>query len=303
MENTELLVRPQLDFVPDTQKIENYKLQLSAIQKVTNDDELLVAEGLVKSCKGFFKEVETMRKSFTVKLDNIKKEAMKYEKELSEAYEPKEKLIAGYLREKELKRQAELRKIQEEQAKKAAELADQQRKLAAFKENVLKFELSAKKAIAGCNSMETIDTVEKNITEYAITEQSYGTHVAEAEAKKKELFELISQQRIAIANRKVVSVNIDTKSIEDAIEKTKQDSMMEEAQVMQNLDLETQARTQTISETTGIRKFWTFEVTDITKVPADLLQIDTVKANALIKGGTREISGLRIFQDISRSGR
>lgn len=303
MNEQELMISPKLDFIPDTTKIDGYKLQLSAITKVTNDDELYVAEGLVKGCKQYYKEVETLRKGFTVRLDNIKKEAMKYEKDLAEAFEPKEKLIAIYLREKELKRQAELKKIAEEQAVKAAALAEEQRKLAEFKENVLKFEISAKKAIGGCNTMEAVDMVEKNITEYAITEKNYGSHVAEAEAKRKELYELINQQRIAIASKKAAEVIIDTTEVEAQLEKTKVESVMTQAAEMQKLDLETQARTQTVSGVSGIRKVWTFEVDDLSKVPAELLLIDTTKVNALIKGGTREISGLRIFQDIARSGR
>lgn len=51
------------------------------------------------------------------------------------------------------------------------------------------------------------------------------------------------------------------------------------------------------------RKFWTYEVTDFSKLP-DSFKIENPKAiNEVIRGGERNIPGLRIFQEITLSGR
>jgi hypothetical protein len=49
-------------------------------------------------------------------------------------------------------------------------------------------------------------------------------------------------------------------------------------------------------EKTSIRKVWTFDVVDIELVPRDFLELNSVKVNAAIKGGMREIPGLNIYQ-------
>lgn len=47
----------------------------------------------------------------------------------------------------------------------------------------------------------------------------------------------------------------------------------------------------------SLRTTWTFEVTDVTKVPADFLQVNATLVNAVIRGqsGRRDIPGLRIY--------
>ena len=40
-----------------------------------------------------------------------------------------------------------------------------------------------------------------------------------------------------------------------------------------------------------------WELVDITKVPAHLLMVNDSLAKAMIKGGTREIPGLRVWND------
>lgn len=45
-----------------------------------------------------------------------------------------------------------------------------------------------------------------------------------------------------------------------------------------------------------VKKQWTFEVEDISKVPAEYLLIDQVKVNQAVRAGARDIAGLRIFE-------
>jgi len=61
---------------------------------------------------------------------------------------------------------------------------------------------------------------------------------------------------------------------------------------------------QAISEkpkATGVHtvKRWTYEVIDVTSVPEEFLAVDDTEVKAAIKGGVREIAGLRIYQDES----
>ena len=53
--------------------------------------------------------------------------------------------------------------------------------------------------------------------------------------------------------------------------------------------------------TKGLTKRWIFEVTDITQVPREFLQVDETKIRAAIANGTRALAGVRIYQEESIS--
>jgi len=44
------------------------------------------------------------------------------------------------------------------------------------------------------------------------------------------------------------------------------------------------------------QKHWTFDVTDLSKVPLEFMVVDTKKVNAAIKTGVREIEGINIYE-------
>ncbi len=46
------------------------------------------------------------------------------------------------------------------------------------------------------------------------------------------------------------------------------------------------------------KKFWTFEVTDATKVPKKYTKVDETAIRNAVKAGEREIAGVRIYEDI-----
>lgn len=50
-----------------------------------------------------------------------------------------------------------------------------------------------------------------------------------------------------------------------------------------------------------VRKTWKAEIIDETKIPREYLTPDTVKINQAVRSGTREIPGVKIYQDISHS--
>ena len=51
------------------------------------------------------------------------------------------------------------------------------------------------------------------------------------------------------------------------------------------------------------RKVWKWEVADLAKVPDEYFIIDEKKINALVRGGVREIAGLKIYEDTEVSFR
>ena len=48
--------------------------------------------------------------------------------------------------------------------------------------------------------------------------------------------------------------------------------------------------------TSTVRTVWTFEVVDLSAVPADFLMLNEKAVRQAIKDGAREIAGLKIFQ-------
>jgi len=55
--------------------------------------------------------------------------------------------------------------------------------------------------------------------------------------------------------------------------------------------------------TASSRKVWKFEVLDETKIPREYLVLDESKIKAMIKTGTREIAGIKIYEDFEISVR
>ena len=53
------------------------------------------------------------------------------------------------------------------------------------------------------------------------------------------------------------------------------------------------------SENATVRRIWTFEVEDLSKVPVEFLSINSVAVNQAIRSGVREISGIKIYQKSS----
>ncbi len=275
------------------ERVQPLKLKLSAITEVKNDKQLEVAQILIKEGKALFKEIEAQRKGFTVKLDNIKAQAMAHEKEVLTFLGPVEPLISAYLKKKEQDRMAEQRRIEEDARLKAETAA----KVEKQKQNLINFELNTKKEIDELKKFKDLDVAREKLLAYKPSEDTFGVNVEQAKTLRKDLLKLFDKKREAIKDKKELEIDI------SEVESRQVEQEIQGMEKLQNIDIEAQAKTQSLGITSGIKKVWKFEVEQITNVPAEYLIVDQVKINAAIRAGARNISGLKIFQDIERSGR
>lgn len=74
---------------------------------------------------------------------------------------------------------------------------------------------------------------------------------------------------------------------------------VQEQVLEKQIALESKAEQKAINQMVvkGVRKTWTFEITDESKVPRDFLVIDDKKIRAAVREGIREIPGVRIFEE------
>lgn len=109
------------------------------------------------------------------------------------------------------------------------------------------------------------------VNDYIRREEKRAQIIADQERKKRE----DELKRIEAAKKKgeVVEENIAPVKVEQA-----------------NLSVRTEAGFG------STKKRWTFEVVDIEKVPKQFLIVDSVAVNNEIRGGIREIEGLKIYQ-------
>ena len=79
-------------------------------------------------------------------------------------------------------------------------------------------------------------------------------------------------------------------------------AMIEAIEAKQNKIIDAPAKTSTINQTSSnsvVRNIWTFKVVDLSKVPVEFIQINSVAVRDAIKSGVRNINGLEIYQECS----
>ena len=79
-------------------------------------------------------------------------------------------------------------------------------------------------------------------------------------------------------------------------------AMIEAIEAKQNKIIDATAKTSTINQSSSdsvVRNIWTFRVFDLSKVPVEFLQINSVAVRDAIKSGVREINGIEIYQECS----
>lgn len=79
-------------------------------------------------------------------------------------------------------------------------------------------------------------------------------------------------------------------------------AMIEAIESKQNKIIDATAKTSTINQSSSnsvVRNIWTFKVVDLSKVPVEFLQLNSVAVRDAIKSGVRNINGLEIYQECS----
>ena len=77
-------------------------------------------------------------------------------------------------------------------------------------------------------------------------------------------------------------------------------AMIEAIEAKQNKLIDATAKASEINQSSTnsvVRNVWNFKVVDLSKVPAEFLQINSVAVREAIKSGVRSIDGLEIFQE------
>jgi hypothetical protein len=129
--------------------------------------------------------------------------------------------------------------------------------------------------------------VEARVTAYLRMKEAEARAAAEAEAKR---LALEAEARIAEANE-----TNDETAIEAAVESMDAASKADEMANARALEL---TRTRGVGGAlTALKDNWTYEIVALHAVPQHLLQVNDAAVRLAIKQGTREIPGLRIFND------
>lgn len=77
-------------------------------------------------------------------------------------------------------------------------------------------------------------------------------------------------------------------------------AMIDAIEAKQNKLIDQTAKTEKINQSSAnsvVRKVWNFRVVDLSKVPVEFLQINSVAVREAIKAGVHDINGLEIFQE------
>lgn len=251
--------------------------------KVNDRSDLTIATGALTTVKAFQKEIEAHRVAYVSPLNEQVKSINGYAKELAApliaSEESIKRVMATFTNAEnqriEATRKAELLKIQEEMKRKDAELRAEQARL----------EENRKKDIA--------EAEEKRKT--AVIEQQEADKILNAfgidDAQKK-----IEEEKQADAVR---LSQIEHDQIAAKFEQDKIDLELRAAQDKARIEIEARGKEAALKaeKLKNTREVWKFEVTDMNLIPKDYWIINEKKIGEDVRGGIREIKGVRIFSE------
>ena len=85
----------------------------------------------------------------------------------------------------------------------------------------------------------------------------------------------------------------------DKYDPATREALLQSLQEQQNREIgktATNTKINLSSNASTVRTVWTFEIEDISKIPAEFLEVNSKAVNDAIRSGVREISGIKIFQ-------
>ncbi len=170
------------------------------------------------------------------------------------------------------------------QSKKLEKLIDEKRKEAGkpYVDAKAKIDEYAKTLLSELNS--GIKDLRDQILKY----KQIQMQKAEEERKKQAAI-LAEQERIRLEKEAELA-----EAVKNNKEVSEEDVLAVESMKMQEAAI--QKAVTNAPTPSGIRKIWTFEVEDLSKVPFEHLQLNEASVKAAISAGVREIPGIKIFQ-------
>jgi hypothetical protein len=299
-------------------KVHTLAGQLAAITAIDSAEKKRAAEQLLKNARSTVKAVEDMRKGFTRQLDEKKAQLMDLEKDLvlnlNTALTAVTSLVNIYNTEQERLRQLELKRITDQQAEERRLAVQAEQEKGQRKQKVTNLEINCTQNIAGA-TLQTIEGVIKTLENFQIKEAAFGEFVQDAEDIRSKMIAKAKERQTvlkAAADNPAAAALVEdsTKELQQIADAAKSNLANIQASTEEAIsgayitsDLKTQAASQMVPAVTGVKKVWAYEVTDPAAVPAEYLTPDLVKIKDAVKNGAREIAGVRIFQDIQRTGR
>jgi len=117
----------------------------------------------------------------------------------------------------------------------------------------------------------------------------------------------VEQERIAREEaERIAKLQKQMDKAKSELAKAEAEALMQETMIeaeRQKAAAEAQSSIKTSMGSSNVRMMWTFEIIDEAKVPKDYCEVSSVKVNAAIKLGKRDIPGLRIYEKPVISGR
>lgn len=289
--------------------------QLNTLPIIKDVETCNQADIILKTATKMVKDISTIRLTITKPLDDRKSEIMDAEKMMVNPLKNAiEKISSNVLLfKKEMERQAEAkRKELERQAEERQKLIDEQLKKKEDQRNLV-LQFKEKGIIAINNStLANIDGINITLSSYQITPELFGESVPDAMNVKLELHGLIEKRKqllIEAENNNEAKLKLETEAAaaQENLNKEKETAAIQTTTDQMNASFDNElnkgAAMAGIQTASGVKKVWVVEVINAAAIPKDYLCIDEAKIKAAIRDGEREIPGLRIYQDIQRTGR
>lgn len=310
------LVKQPVAIFPDEikSKVLTLTAAIQTITTITDEPSRALAESKTKEASVLVKSIADSRMKLTRPLDERKKEIMDLEKSivapLQTAIETASKFLTAYAQKLERDRIERERKLKEEAAEKFRIEQDKIRLEAQYKEKVLTFKSTSINAINGA-TLGTIDNIANVLSDYQVAGK-FGVYEFEAVIVKLELMQLCEARRellidaftnpeaqLALEHSKQES---EAKLIEES-QDLKMETSLKEQDAAINIDIDRQAKEAVIPMASGMRKVWEWELLELGDVPLQYLCLDETAVRKAIMEGVRDIPGLKISQELKRSGR
>lgn len=301
--------------------------------KVEDETSLGAAKLTVKAAQEAEKLIEAKREELKAPhleagrvIDNYAKEL---KLPLQAAITEGKQAILIFEQEKERKRLAELKKLEDERREKQEAERKEAARLESLKNKLVQFENRSASAINGTKTLEDLATVENSLKMFSVSESTFQEFSADAQEIKTKMISKVEEHRQylteKIAQEKEAArlngiakeqkelelkqkeearklqeekENIENEKKQLAIQKADEDAAFQRKIQADREENERKEKEKQLEEdkSKNLRKDWDFEIVNSALVPREFLTVDETMIRNAVKKGIREIAGVRIFQ-------